>query len=154
MIVTTIGQYSSPEHNPGEPFPLPSLHVGDFNFAIPPGESIIAATLRGQWGNCANPTTAHNKLYLDSLLVADTHLASPDPYGNSYVPWAYTFSSFSTLQDGQASFDVVQWSEWVVRLGTTTLTIQTAPMPEPSAVLVWSLVGAVGMALGFWRCRK
>ncbi len=45
--------------------------------------------------------------------------------------------------------------------GTTNWTAATGPLevsgssvPEPTALIVWSLLGSLGIALGWWRRRK
>lgn len=122
IITATLPEYSSPYHDPGVYYD-PYL-VGTFTFDVD-GLTILSANISGQWGNSIASTSAHNELYLDGVALADTHDASPDPYFNSYVPWSYDFaeSELGALADGSADFVTVQTSEFVVRLGETTLEI-------------------------------
>lgn len=137
-----------------------NYHVGNFSYTIPAGETITSATLSGQWGNNANFTSADNELYLDNILVANTRLAAHSPYNYPNVQWTYTFSDFSVLSDGNASFDMIQTSRYIARLGKTVLVIQTAPSstpepspaPEPSS-MVLGLMG-LGSMLGFRRKKN
>ena len=147
-IDLTLPEYSSPYHSSGTYYD--QYLVGTFNYDLM-GEMIVSATIEGQWGNSVVSTTAHNLLFVDDLQVANTHDYSPDPYYNSFVHWSYTFTDFSELMDGVANFYTIQTSEYVVRLGETTLHIETAPVPEPSTIL---LLGAGFLGLvGYNRKR-
>jgi len=139
-IVETVGEFSSPQHNPGTYYD--DYFVGTFSYDLT-GLTIVSASISGNWGNSLNSTTAHNELWLDGLQVADTHDYSPDPTSNSYVPWSYDFdvSEFSVLADGVAEFHTIQTSEYVVRLGETTLMIEA--IPEPVTVCLLGLGGLV-----------
>ncbi len=35
-----------------------------------------------------------------------------------------------------------------------TITIDVTPIPEPSTLIVWSLLGALGITVGWWRRRR
>jgi hypothetical protein len=145
IIVLTIPEYSSPYHDVG--IYLDPYVVGTFNFTIPAQERITSASISGTWGNSEDPITAHNLLFVDLQPVASTYGYSPDPRNNDYVPWSYNFSDFSVLNDGVADFLTVQTSEYYVRLGETTLTINTAVVPVPPTVwlLGSGLIGLLGL---------
>ena len=148
IITHTFGEFSSPYHNYGTY--NDQYTVGSFDYNLN-GQTIISAVISGQWGNSGSYTTAHNLLFVDSLQVANTRDHSPSPYNTSIVPWSYTFTDFSTLLDGHIDFSTIQTSEYVVRLGETTITIETAPVPEPSTVL---LLGGGIVGLAFWRRKN
>jgi hypothetical protein len=109
-ITVTLPEFDGSYYNDVD-YPLAAVEVGTFNYLLPAGEDIVSATLEGTWGNSNSGSTAHNKLYLDGVQVANTYDASPNPYYNT-VPWSYSFSDFSLLEDGSATLEAVQWSEY------------------------------------------
>ena len=146
VIELTLPEYSSPHHDTGTYYD--DYLVGTFNFSVY-GPSIVSAKISGQWGNSLSGTTAHNELWLDGVKLADTHDYSPDPYYNG-GPWSYVFapSEFGVLADGIAEFHTIQTSEFVVRLGETTLRIES--IPAPGAILL----GGIGVSLVGWLRRR
>jgi hypothetical protein len=150
LIVLTLPEYSSPDSRDliftPPPFSL-SYTVGQFNFDLG-GQSIVAASLSGIYGNSQADTTADNILRLDGVVVSDTRNYSPSPRGTAYVPWSYTFTDFSMLEDGMATLTAEQISHSFVRLSPTTLTIETVPEPGTVALCISGLALFVGAALG------
>lgn len=128
--------------------------VGTFLFNLPAGESIVSAVLSGFWGNSGQYTTAGQLVYADGLQVAscasgDTCWAAK----SSPMAWSYTFTAnqFSALLDGQLTLTDKQIACCQIRLGATTLTIETAPaVPEPETYAMM----LVGLAAVAWVSRR
>ena len=142
----TIPEFNGPS-NTG-PFPIGPYTVGTFT-GIPTG-TIVAATLHGTFGNSQNPSTAADRVYLGSTLVAQCIQFTPC-YGPTITPtpWAFAFNitNFSELAGPTAILTVFQDSPVIIRLGPTTLDIVYSTVPEPAslALLGTGLVGLVPM---------
>lgn len=146
VIELTLPEFNSPYHDIGTY--TDDYLVGTFSFSVY-GPSIVSATISGQLGNSIIVSTAHNELWLDGIKLADTHDYSPDPYYNG-GPWSYVFApaEFGVLADGVAELHTIQTSEYNVRLGETTLRIES--IPAPGAILL----GSIGISLVGWLRRR
>ena len=135
-----------PEFNGGSNYPF-VWAVGTFNYVIPAGHNIMWARVSGQFGNSVVSSTAAQDLYVDGIKVATCVYRSPTCWSGGPEQWTYNFTSseFGALADGSANFYSDQTDCCVVRLGATTLEIQTqATVPEPSTVALVAS-GLVGM---------
>lgn len=142
-IVATL-----PEYNGAGSFPATEF-IGTFTYTIPVGELILSATVSGTLGNSAIPNTAVMDVLVDGLKVAScTSPASPCWSGAVPLAWNYSFapSEFSALLDGMADLTVNQIDCCIVRLGVSTLVIETGVIPEPSTYLLFG-AGLAGIAL-------
>jgi len=172
-ITTTpsvLPEYSSPE---GATVSMANYIVGVFNYVIPSTEHIVSAVISGNWGNSVNKTTANSLLSISGLntVVADSRTNNPDPYFAFDMPaWSHTFaaSDYSFLSGGSTILlaqmltpsimyktkDNINYYPYYpqIRLGETSLTIETAPnpVPEPSSMIL----GFIGLSSMLGLRRK
>ena len=134
--------------------PFPTLAVGTVSFPVPAGETVIAAVVSGFWGTNTNPEegTAGVNVVLDGVLVAQCVKPSPGCWGNSsgQRSWNYVLpgSELAALNEGVATMTAVQTSDITVRLGTSTLIVQTGPLPPPPTVPALSTLGLLALVAG------
>jgi hypothetical protein len=143
----------------GPEFPVTEQAIGTFNFDLT-GLTIVSATLEGTFGNSSATSTAPVDVFADDSLVAQclSVVDSCAQHGNDPDPWSFLYADFSDLLDGLLDLSFIQTDESITRLGETTLTIETAAVPdetpavpEPSIIVLFA-VGLFG--LGFARRRK
>jgi hypothetical protein len=143
-----------PSHAVEEPFPpQPPLPVGTVNFSVPAGERVVAATISGFWGTSLVPDgTAGVDVRVDGILVAQCVKPSADCWQSAAQqrPWSYTFSATELVafNDGVASMTAVQTSDISVRLGTSTLIIETGPLPAVPALSTLGLLALIAGLAG------
>jgi hypothetical protein len=141
-VIQTIGEYSGTAvfNDPG-PY-QPSTVVGSFN--ILPGDSAI--TISGTFGNSTVGSSAGVNLFLGSILVAQC-VEFTTCY-NSGAPFSDTLTAaqIASLGTGPVNFTAVETSQFVIRLGVTTLDQVPSTVPEPStfALLGTGILGCVG----------
>jgi hypothetical protein len=144
----------------GPEFPEIEQAIGTFNFDLT-GLTIVSATLEGTFGNSSATSTAPVDVFADDSLVAQCLSVNPCfqvGTDNDPDPWSFPYADFSGLLDGLLDLSFIQTDESITRLGETTLTIETAAVPdetpavpEPSIIVLFA-VGLFG--LGFARRRK
>jgi PEP-CTERM motif len=147
--VQAIGEYNGTGtyYDPG-PYQPPTI-VGTFD--ILSGDTSI--TISGTFGNSVVDSTAGVDLYLGSILVASCVEDTTCWTGASgTTAWSDTLTStqIGLLGTGVVDFTAVQTSQYIIRLGVTTLDqVTPAAVPEPST---WLLLGTGVLALlGFAR---
>jgi hypothetical protein len=107
-------------------------------FTIPPGERIMAATASGKWGSTAYPYgTAGVNVYVDDVLVAKCIADQSDCYVYNAVgerSWSHQFTDneLERLSDGAVTMTQLQTTGNIVRLGASSLVIETGVPPVPA----------------------
>jgi hypothetical protein len=150
-ITLTLPEFNGTSHSVLETYPLPPVTVGTFNYTIPAGDKIVSADINGTFGNSVVAGSAGVDLFLNGLLVGQNIKSGPGFTMNE--PWSHTFTpaEFSALASGTATLTATQTSEFVIRLGVTTLDIHTV-VPEPSSLALLTTGGLP--LLAFRRRRK
>jgi hypothetical protein len=134
------------------PFPQPAQTVATRTFTIPEGERVVSAYISGYWGSSVDPdSTAGVEVKLDGYTVASCNKPDPGCYTGDQGrrQWSHTLTEveMSALNDGTATLTVVQTSDVSVRLGVTTLYIETGVPPSIPALSPLSLLALLaGMA--------
>jgi hypothetical protein len=147
-ILVTFPEFNGPPHQADESFPQPSVTVGTSPIAIPAGEKVVSAAISGFWGTKDDPdSTAGVDLFLDGIRVAQCVAPSTGCWVGTtgQRPWSHTFtvSELVKLNDGSATFTAVQTSGLRIRLGETTLAVQTA-LPPPVGIAAPEVVPTLG----------
>lgn len=157
-VTSTLPEYN---FDGSPPFPAPQNLVGIFSYTIASNETIVSAVISGTFGNSLFTSSAGVDVYLDNLLVAQCFEFDQCWEGPGPVNWSFTFdsSNFSLLEDGEAILTAAQTSEFVSRLGVTTLTIETItksdpPQPPTSIPEPTAIVGLLGVVAGLSSLRK
>ena len=128
--------------------------VGSFVFTLPSGETIASARIEGTFGNSIVRNSSGVDLSLDFMAVASCVQFASCYFGSTPEPWVLDLlpADLALLADGTADFGFIQTSSGVVRLGQTTLTIETVVqiVSEPPGLALFAIALA---GLGFLRGR-
>jgi hypothetical protein len=148
-IQLALDDYSSDLFIPTDEVPSSYYLVHTFSYGEElTGQVITSATISGSWGDgISSTTTAHNTLFLDSYQIAMAD--SGNNSGQWYDEPPYVLPELKDLKDGVAELYTLQTSAGCVNLQNVTLTIETAPVPEPCTMLLVA-GGLLGLA-GFRR---
>jgi hypothetical protein len=122
--------------------------VGTFNFAA--GLNIVGVKFDGMFGNSVTNSTAVQTVTVDGVTVGSCADKSSFCWTTGPVAFSHVFSAadFGLFADGMANLVSDQTDCCVIRLGQSTLTIETVGVPEPAT---WGLMiagfGLMGAAL-------
>lgn len=127
--------YNAPNNGP---FPISAVTIGEFNFSVPSGQAITAATISGNFGSNTWGATAALDLYLNGIAVGHCDANCSFDTGAADVAWSYTFAAteLTQLLSGTATLTAVQQSASQMVLDPTLITLATTPVPVPGAALL------------------
>ena len=133
-VLIAFPEVNGPAFTVSGPFPQPPLNVATRTFAIPSGERVVSASISGYWGSSGDPnSTAGVVVSVDGVEVA--RCVKPDPScwtGDAgQRSWSHVFTAqeMLVLNDGAATMSALQTSDERIRLGVSTLLIETAQPP-------------------------
>lgn len=131
------------------PFPSTEQTVGTFSFLIPDTEVITSAVVSGTFGNNAFIfSTAGFDLFGDGIFLGQC-IEFDDCWSDAGIPllpFEFILTDLSVLSDGELTLSFIQTSEFIVRLGSTTLTIETRTVPLPATAPLFA-AGLAGIGL-------
>lgn len=151
-IVVTFPEFNGALFDSG--FPQPPVTVGTQAFSIPTGDRVVSAAISGFWGTTTKPdSTAGVTVLLDDVEVARCEKPDPAcwlPGDSGQRAWRYTYTApqLVSLNDGAATLTAVQTSDAFIRLGVSTLVIETAPIvivPETAPIFIVPTLSPFGL---------
>lgn len=148
--VTTIPEFNGATSCTDPCGVQPAVLVGAVDILA--GDTSI--TISGTFGNSVVGNSSGVDLYLGSILVAQCVEFATCWTSSTPTAWSDTITGLplASLGTGVVDFTEVQTSQYIVRLGVTTIDqVTPAAVPEPST---WLLLGSGVLALlGFARKR-
>lgn len=145
--------------------PFPTLNVAQVTppVSLPANERIASATISGYWGSVDYPfSTAPVDVFLDGVLVAQCLASDPCTVDESgQRAWSHTFTAAELLQlqPENPQLTASQKDKFRVRLGASTLVLETAPVPtvptlSPLGLLALLAAMAAASAFALRRVRR
>jgi hypothetical protein len=138
--------------------PFTTMTVGEFDFSVPSGQAVTAGSFSGDFGsNIIGSATSQAKLFVDGVQLAVCDANCEAASAANDVAWSYsltasdllTLSTNSLWLAGKAVITATQLSASQVVLDPTTVSLNTAPVPLPGALLLFT--SALAPLFGFAR---
>jgi hypothetical protein len=138
--------------------PFAQVTIGEFDFTVPSGEALSAATFSGNFGsNTLGSGTAQVNLFLDGIAVASCGAACEAASTSANVAWSYALTSgdFALLSSnanwlaGKAVLTARQVTSSQIVLDPTSVSLTATPVPIPAAA--WLLGSALAPLFGLAR---
>lgn len=144
-LTDTLGEFN---FDGGPVFPEAEQTVGTFTFDLD-GAAPTSASISGTFGNSFAGSSAPFQLFADGGLIGSC--LETDACYNSTVAFDFALLDLSVLLDGEVVLSVIQTAEFIIRLGETTLTVETDPSPVPLPAAGWMLMAGIA---GFGALRR
>jgi hypothetical protein len=134
-----------------------SLVVGEFDFSLPAGFGISGGSVSGNFGSdILGSGTSQATLYLNGINVASCDAVCESASQSADVSWSHVFTTGelaslagdSNWTSGKAVLSALQLSSSQIVLDPTSISLTTAPVPEPQAYAL------MGLGLALIACRR
>lgn len=127
--------------------------IATWNVILGAGEHIVSATFSSTWGNSSVPNSAEGFVTVGGNTVGACTPAEACYNAQSPTPFSYAFSAseFASLL-GNVDLFYTQTGCCIIRLGESTLKIETASVPVPAAGAL--LLPALGGLVAFGKRRR